>query len=155
MKSVFIFAPNTLNKNDIGFLEGFTREINDNLVFYITNDKLILTSDNTVGYCSSQTPYNIFTREDSEWIHINNTTHEIQINNLDNYEYEAGYTIILYDINAFAECDITTFRLQEHGEHFDELCSTLHKINYNTVKPRFMIAYIILMFLIETILEVC
>lgn len=140
--------------NNIGFLEGFAKKIDNDLVFYITNDELLLEAGNTVGYCSSQTPYSMFTAKDSEWLHVNNTTHEFKINEIDSQEYDDKFTIILYDMKAFSKCDITTVKLQNYGEHFNELCTSLNKSNFKAVKPRFMILYVVFMFLIEMLSEV-
>lgn len=154
MNSVLIFVPSTLNMDNIGFLEGFAKKVEDNLIFYITSDKLALEAGYTVGYCSTHTPYNMFTAKDSEWLHINSTTHEFTINNIDAQEYNDKFTIILYDIKAFSKCDITTFKYQKYGDQFNELCFALNKSSFKAVKPRFMILYIVFMFLIEMILEV-
>ncbi|KRT85896.1 hypothetical protein AMK59_2924 [Oryctes borbonicus] len=154
MNSVFIFVPNTLDMDNIGFLEGFAKRIDDNLIFYVTSDKLLLEAGCTVGYCSSQTPYNMFTANDSEWLHVNNTTREFTINNINTQEYDDRFTIILYDIKAFSKCDITTFKLQKYGDQFNELRTALNKLSYKMVKPRFMILYIVFMFLIEKISEI-
>lgn len=128
MKDILIFIPDTLEKSNIGFLEGFSKFSKNNLTFYITNDKLVNVSPKSMGYCSEYTPVksSFDGQHDAEWIHLNNKTGTITVHGIKN-EYDVRNKIhnISYDYNAFKNLDLTCFKHQNYGEHFELLAKKI------------------------------
>ncbi|XP_022911262.2 phosphatidylinositol N-acetylglucosaminyltransferase subunit Q [Onthophagus taurus] len=126
MKSILIFHPNTFKANQIGLLEGVTINSGDSLIFFITNPDVVISGNQTIGYCSYNTP-NESKMDKSELLHLNISTKEYSIFNVNFEEYDENYLCVNYDLNKLSQCDGATFKSLKYGE----LINNLHEIVYD------------------------
>lgn len=126
ISNVFVFLPDTLNCNDFGMLEGFSRNDGDIISFFVTNDKLQTVSPNSIGYVSEITPSKAqsIMERDSEWIHININTQKIFVNSL---SAVSNITCIRYNYSLFHKSEMLQACSDEYGSHFRTLIEAIQR----------------------------
>lgn len=126
---ILLFLPDSLDRQNVGFLEGFSTKCNNSLAIFIINNELLAKSSSSIiGYCSHKTPDqevgNCLT--DTEWVHINIDTDEIKINrNKSHNEKECVITCIEYDYNLFVKTETLDIFPEYYGAHFETLINAI------------------------------
>lgn len=105
MITVLVFIPDILQSKEIGFLQGFIKKTAENVAFYITDTDISAQSGlNTIGYCSFKKPEeNLNALSDSEWIHVNSKTGEV---NVCNFKEDHKLLCVVYDYVAFMKSEV-------------------------------------------------
>lgn len=143
MDTVFIFMPQTLQSTSIGFLQGFSRNRDNILAFYVTSEEVFKNNSKCLGYCSEAAPTGQFRDTKSpEWIHLNSKTGEVTVYNLEDGVIceDKNLICITYDYEAFQRLDLVATYCQEYGELFQTLaeyfyCSKRVAQHKQAVKP--------------------
>lgn len=119
--TIFVFIPDSLEKTNVGFLNGFVVNKENQDAFYITKDKLNMDPAKCIGYCGMS--MNI---SKDNWIHINyydGTLHVNQISCDNNEDYNLIF--IVYDYYTFCKSEIVQLTCQTYGQHFGKLARAL------------------------------
>lgn len=129
--------PQTLECDKIGFLQGFSRNRNNILAFYVTSKEVLKKNSNCLGYCSETAPTGQFRDTKSpEWIHLNSKTGEVTVYNLEDGIIceDKNLICITYDYEVFQRMDLVATYCQEYGEHFQILAESI--CSKKVVKPQ-------------------
>lgn len=136
---VLIFIPNTLDRKNVGFLEGFAMKCDDSLAIFILNEKLLIQSSiNIIGYCSHKTPKDELGKysTDAEWVHINIDTGEIKVNNGGVRDDNHSVTCIEYDYNLFVKTETVDIFPEVYGIHLETLTRSIRRNNEQRHRKR-------------------
>lgn len=141
---VLLFLPDSLDRRNVGFLEGFSNKYNDTLAIFIINEELLSqSSGNIIGYCSQRTPEQECGKhlKNAEWVHININTGEIKLNNASNKENTSVVTCIEYDYKLFARTETLDIFPGDYGVHFETLINSIkhrNKQRYAKTRSKFL-----------------
>lgn len=137
---VLLFLPDTLDRQNVGLLEGFSAKYNDTLAIFIINEELLSKSSGSIiGFCSQLTPEREFGKHlpNAEWVHINIDTGEIRINNSTTHrEKDCIVTCIEYNYNLFAKTETVDVFPECYGVHFEALINSIKRKNEERSKKR-------------------
>lgn len=142
IKNAFIFLPDLLDQENIGFLEGFSVKCEENLVVFVLSEELGSDSSHSIGYVSAKTPENVDVyRKGSEWLHINCKSGAIKLNNAT----KCNLTCLRYNYNLFAKSEILTSNTDKYGFYFQTLINSIkmkqtekHEIKNKSLNSAFL-----------------
>lgn len=152
-KNILVLIPNSLEWKRNGAVEGFYKEYQDCLAYFITSDKIIKHSSKSIGYISVKEAKDLKSVNDGHWLHINPSTSEITIPRL-------PYTKILkiyYELDVFSKLHKQS-NVMEFGVHFQELINyfrTKHVTSYtNGTKGLIELVVLFIIKFLDVILKV-
>lgn len=134
-KPAFILIPDSLSEGQNGYVHGFSQMGEDNLTFYITNNKLQQKANNqtTIGYLSnnalktSNAPL-----PNVRWLCINSVTNQIELKNCDK-QYKP--IRIIYNYKTFQKSSVFSCNVKDNGEQFTTLYKAIQQDKVAKQRP--------------------
>lgn len=141
-KRVLVFLPDTLQRDRVGFLTGFTGKCEDTQAFFVLKEKLNNDSVDSIGYVSEVTPENQY-NSNAEWLHINSKTDKIKICG---NETDYCVTSVRYNYNSFVKSEAISLVQSKHGVFFETLVRAIKNrcVERNQIFYRFVFVVLML-----------
>lgn len=132
IKNILVFIPNTLKRNQTGYLKGCYRKFEDCEAFYITDEVLSNNCKQCIGYIGKSFRNSKCRENNCLFLNNSNSNYKILINN-DDYGGHST-TDIIYDYHGFKNSEIICKECDTYGKHFKIIAEELRKSNLNSHK---------------------
>lgn len=148
-RRVFVFLPDSLQRDRIGFLEGFSGKCEDTQAFFVLKEKLNEDSVDSIGYVSEVTPENGKILENkAEWVHVNIRTGEVKICG-GGTDVEYCVTCIRYDYEVFVQSDAVLLAPHKYGVYFQTLVRSIKSRSFKKHTRRNAVTHGLLFILLK------